>query len=131
MYSLDCYVNSLYTIFLPHTTTRVHTHTHTHRLVPLAVTSIGFSFSHCFHEVYMYMYMCMNVHTHCYVHSPYTIYLSNTHTYSTLCIVTEMKSCAQQIHTLMYSTLVRSIINKEKFSKALPDGKRRCEYVGA
>ena len=63
-----CYVNSLYTIFVPHTHTHTHTHTNrhthtthacTHRLVPLAVTSIGFSFSHCFHKVYM----CMNVHT--------------------------------------------------------------------
>ena len=68
MYTLNCYVNSQYTIFVPHTHTYTHTHTHTHthtthacthRLVPLAVTSIGFSFSHCFHKVYM----CMNVHT--------------------------------------------------------------------
>ena len=55
------------------------------------------------------------VHTHCYVHSLYTIYLSHIqhiHIQYT-CIVTEMESCAQHIHTLMYSTLVRTHTNEK------------------
>ena len=55
------------------------------------------------------------VHTHCYVHSLYTIYLSHIqhiHIQYT-CIVTEMDSCAQHIHTLMYSTLVRTHTNEK------------------
>ena len=87
MYTLDCYVNSLYTILITHT----HTHTHTHTplvpthtgLVPLAVTSVGFSFSHCFHEVYM----CMNIHTCAHtllctqpVHHIFVTHTAHTHT---------------------------------------------------
>ena len=57
------------------------------------------------------------VHTHCYVHSlhVYTIYLSHIqhiHIQYT-CIVTEMESCAQHMHTLMYSTLVRTHTNEK------------------
>ena len=55
------------------------------------------------------------VHTHCYVHSLYTIYLSHIqhiHIQYT-CIVTEMESSAQHIHTLMYSTLVRTRANEK------------------
>ena len=91
MYTLNCYVNSLYTIVVPHTHTHTHTHTthaRTHRLVPLAVTSIGFSFSHCFHKVYM----CMNVHTCAHtllctqpVHHVFVTHTAHTHKYT--CIV--------------------------------------------
>ena len=61
------------------------------------------------------------VHTHCYVHSLYTIYLSHIqhiHIQYT-CIVTEMDSCAQHIHTLMYSTLTHThmYIARKVYSK--------------
>ena len=110
MYTLDCYVNSLYTIFLPHT----HTHTTLVHIVPLAVAPIGFSFSHCFHEVYM----CMNVHTCAHtllctqpVHHIFVTHTAHTHTVHLHCY--EMESCAQHIHTLMYSTLVRTRANEK------------------
>ena len=153
MYTLDCYVNSLYTIFVPphththttthscthtytHTTTHTHNHTHTHthnhtlmhthththttthsctqtthRFVLLAVTSIGSHFTVFTKWTCAWMYA--PVHTYCYVHSLYTMYLSHTHRHTHIqytCIVMEMESCAQHIHTLMYSTLVRKHI---------------------
>ena len=58
-----------------------------------------------------------HTHTHCYVNSLYTIFVTHTahtnsaHTHTHVqytCIVMEMESCAQHIHTLMYSTLVRT-----------------------
>ena len=87
---LHSYVNSPYTIIV--TNTYTHTYTHTHMCTHTRT---------CTHAL---------VNTHCYVHSLYTIYLSHIqhiHIQYT-CIVTEMESCAQHIHTHMYSTLVRT-----------------------
>ena len=53
-----------------------HTHTHTETgLVPLAMT-LGSYFPHCIHNACT----CARTHLHCYVNSPYTIFITHTHT---------------------------------------------------
>ena len=63
------------------------------------------------------MHECTHLCTHIVMYTACTLYICHTYstyTYSTFafCIVTEMESCAQHIHTLMYNTLVRTHTNE-------------------
>ena len=64
------------------------------------------------------MHECTHLCTHIVMYTACTPYIC--HTYSTYtqytCIVTEMESCAQHIHTLMYSTLVHMHTNEKTLS---------------
>ena len=130
MYTLDCYVNSLYTIFVPHALTHAHTHTHTHThhscphtQARTTCSDISWVLIFTLFSRSVHVQECAHLCTHIVMYTactPCNCHTYSTYTYSTFafCIVTEMESCAQHIHTLMYNTLVRMHTN-EKHSACL------------
>ena len=112
--TLNCYVNSLYTIFVPHTHTHTpHSCTHTHART--TCSDINWVLIFRLFSQSVHVHECTHLCTHIVMYTACTPYIC--HTYSTYtqysCIVTEMESCAQHIHTLMYSTLVRTHTNEK------------------
>ena len=94
MYTLDCYVNSLYTIFVTHTHIHTHIHTHTTRALNTQArttcSDINWVLNFTLFSQSVHVHECTHLCTHIVMYTactPYICHTYSTYTYSTLALL--------------------------------------------
>ena len=110
MYTLNCYVNSLYTIFVPHTHTHTHTRTHTHTHTNhtnartharTTCSDINWVLIFTLFSQSVHVHECTHLCTHIVMYTACTPYICHTYsTYSTLALLRKWN--------LVYNTYIHS-----------------------
>ena len=114
MYTLDCYVNSLYTIFVTHTHIHTHIHTHTTRALNTQVrttcSDITWVLNFTLFSQSVHVHECTHLCTHIVMYTactPYICHTYSTYTYSILALLrkwilvhnTYIHSCTVHLYT--------------------------------
>ena len=91
MYTLNCYVNSLYTIFVPHTHTHTHTpHSCTHTQARTTCSDINWVLIFTLFSQSVHVHECTHLCTHIVMYTactPCICHTYSTYTYSTLALL--------------------------------------------